>query len=68
MSEKSAKQTSMQSAAKVRFPPFVPIVVFGSKVTDGPQRGQSIYLIGRLFGILAENRNHLPHGLHLLGP
>jgi hypothetical protein len=55
----------MKSAAKVRFSPFVPIAVFGSKVADGSQRGHSIYLIGPLFGILEENRNHPPHGLHL---
>jgi hypothetical protein len=46
----------------------VTISVFGSKVEEGPQRSHSIYLIGRLVGILAENSNHSPHGQHLLRP
>jgi hypothetical protein len=56
-----AQQISEQSAAKVRFPPIVPMVVFASTVVESPQRGHLIYLIGRLFCILAENRNHPPH-------
>ena len=63
-----AQQTSMQSAAKVRFPPIVNIGVFKSKVAEGPQRPRSIYLIGRLLGIPAENRNHPRYDLHLLRP
>jgi hypothetical protein len=33
-----------------------------------PSAEPLIYLIGPLFGILAENRNHPPHGLHLQRP
>jgi len=55
-------------AAKVWFPPIVNIGVFKSKVAEGPQRPRSIYLIGRLFGIPAENRNHPRYDLHLLRP
>jgi hypothetical protein len=46
----------------------VNIGVFRSMVAEGPQRPRSIYLIGRPFGILAENSNHLPHSLHLPRP
>lgn len=63
-----SRKSRFASAANDRFPPIVNIGVFKSKVAEGPQRPRSIYLIGRLFGIPAENRNHPRYDLHLLRP